>query len=263
MHYTSSNCTSTMHKNGSSTRRLGIYIGFDSPSIIKYLENLTGDVFRAIFEDCHFDEVNFPSLGGDKLPKEERREIIWNASSMSHLDLCIAQCDKEVQRITHVQKIASQLPDAFTYTAKVTKSYIPFANTPARINIPIRKIAIMAANESSMIRLKRGRPLGSKDLILQKRKIKGQQNPSLKENSTPKEATPTISKIITPEEESAIEVTHALEEAIVLEDIQNHEDAQVLANDEISINYASIEKLWDHTKVVINEVFCFVVATKF
>ena len=83
-------------------RRSGIYIGFDSPSIIKYLEPLARDVFRARFEDCHFDEVNFPSLGGDELPKEERRKIIWNASSMSHLDPYTAQCDKEVQRITHL-----------------------------------------------------------------------------------------------------------------------------------------------------------------
>ena len=133
-----------------------VYIGFDSPSVIKYLEPLTCDVFRAIFADYHFDEVNFPSLGGEKLPKEERREIIWNASSMSHLDLHTAQCDKEVQRITHLQKISSQLPDAFTDTAKVTKSYILTTNTPARINIPIGKTAIMAANESSMNRLKRG-----------------------------------------------------------------------------------------------------------
>ena len=103
--------------------------------------------------------------------------------------------------------------------------------------------------------------MGSKDLIPWKRKIKGQQNPSLEENITPEEATPTISKIITPEEESAIEVTHAPEEAIVPEEIQNHEDAQVLANDEISINYASIGELWDRTKVVINEAFCFQVAT--
>ena len=242
-------------------RRLGIYIGFDSPSIIKYLEPLTRDVFRARFADCHFDEVNFPSLGGDKLPKEKRREIIWNASSMSHLDPRIAQCDKEVQRITHLQKIASQWPEAFTDTAKVTKSYIPTANTPTRIKIPIRKTAIMAANESSMTHLKRGRPLGSKDLIPHKRKIKGQQNPSFEENITPEEATPTISKIITPEEESSIEVTHAPEKAIVLEEIQNHEDAQVLANDEISINYASTGELWDRTKVVINEVFYFAIAT--
>ena len=120
--------------------------------------------------DCHFDEVNFLLLGGDKLPKKERREIIWNATSMPHLDPRTAQCDKGVQRITHLQKIASQLPDAFTDIAKVTKSYIPAANTPARINIPIGKIAIMAANESSMTRLKCGRPLSSKDLIPHKRK---------------------------------------------------------------------------------------------
>ena len=48
-----------------------------------------------------------------------------------------------------------------------------------------------------------------------------------------------MSKIITPEGKSVIEVTHAPEEAIVLEEIQNHEDAQVLANDEISINYGN------------------------
>ena len=118
----------------------------------------------------------------------------------------------------------------------------------------------MLANESSMTRLKRGRPLGSKDLIPLKRKIKGQQNLSLKENNTLEKATPTIPKIITPKEESVIEVTHAPEEAIVPEEIQNHEDAQVLANDEISINYASTGELLDRTKVVINKVFCFAVA---
>ena len=235
--------------------RSRIYIGFDSPSIIKYLEPLTGDVFRARFADCHFDEVNFPLLGGDKLPKEVRREIIWNASSMSHLDPHTNQCDKEVQRITYLQKIVNQLPDAFTDTTKVIKSYISAANTPARINIPIGKTANMAANESSMTRLKRGRPLGSKDLI--PRKIKGQQKPNLEENNTSEEATPTISKIITPEEESVIEVTHAPEEVIVPKEIQNHEDPQVLANDEISINYASTGELWDRTKLVINEVFFF------
>ena len=57
-------------------------------------------------------------------------------------------------------------------------------------------------------------------------------------------------------------MTHAPEEAIVPKEIQHQEDAQVLANDEISINYASTGELWDRTKVVINDVFCFAVATK-
>ena len=47
-------------------RRLGIYVGFGSPSIIRYLEPLKGDVFRARFADCHFNETIFPPLGGEK-----------------------------------------------------------------------------------------------------------------------------------------------------------------------------------------------------
>ena len=47
-------------------RRLGIYVGFNSPSIIRYLEPVTGDVFTARFADCHFDENVFQPLGGDK-----------------------------------------------------------------------------------------------------------------------------------------------------------------------------------------------------
>ena len=49
-----------------SQRRLRIYMGYDSPSIIKYLEPMIGDVFTARFVDCHFDEINFLALGGDK-----------------------------------------------------------------------------------------------------------------------------------------------------------------------------------------------------
>ena len=56
-------------------RRLMIYVGFDSLSIIKYLEPLIGDVFTAHFTNCHFNESIFPSLGGEKLVLEERREI--------------------------------------------------------------------------------------------------------------------------------------------------------------------------------------------
>ena len=45
--------------------RLGIYMGFDFPSMIRYLKPLTGDVFKARFEDCHFNETIFPPLGGE------------------------------------------------------------------------------------------------------------------------------------------------------------------------------------------------------
>jgi hypothetical protein len=50
-----------------------IYVGFDSPSIIRFLEPLTNDVFKACFEHYHFDENIFPSLGKEKLLPEARQ----------------------------------------------------------------------------------------------------------------------------------------------------------------------------------------------
>ena len=116
-------------------RRLGIYVGFDSSSVIRYLEPLTRDVFRAKFADCHFNEIVFPPLGGEKSILEEQREITWNASTLSHFDPRTSQCELEVQRIMYLQNLANQLPDAFVDTKKVTKSHIPIVNALARIEV--------------------------------------------------------------------------------------------------------------------------------
>ena len=34
-------------------RKLGIYVGFNSPSIIRYFKPLIDDIFKACFDDCH------------------------------------------------------------------------------------------------------------------------------------------------------------------------------------------------------------------
>ena len=87
-------------------RRLEIYVGFNSPSIIKYLESLTRDVFTARFADCQFDEIIFPILGGEK-GKLVKQEVTWNASSISYLDPRSGQYESEVQKIIHLQRIAN------------------------------------------------------------------------------------------------------------------------------------------------------------
>lgn len=46
-------------------RRLGIYVSFESPSIIKYLEPFTCDMFIERFVECHFVETVFVRLGGE------------------------------------------------------------------------------------------------------------------------------------------------------------------------------------------------------
>ncbi|RVW73464.1 Retrovirus-related Pol polyprotein from transposon TNT 1-94 [Vitis vinifera] len=101
-------------------------------------------------------------LGREKSILEERREISWKTSTMSHLDPRTNQCELEVQRIIHLQ---NQLPDAFIDTKKVTKSHIPAANNPARIDVPVGQLT----NESK-IRLKRGRPVGSNDVTPRKKR---------------------------------------------------------------------------------------------
>ena len=45
---------------------MGIYIGYDYPSIIKYIEPMTGDVVTTHFGDCHFNESIFTQLSGEK-----------------------------------------------------------------------------------------------------------------------------------------------------------------------------------------------------
>jgi len=79
--------------------RKGIYVGYESPSIICFLEPFAGDFFTAQFVDYHFDETVFSPLGEDKNVNilEERRELTWTVPTMSHLDLCTTQFDKDVR----------------------------------------------------------------------------------------------------------------------------------------------------------------------
>ena len=83
------------------------FIGFDSPSIKRYLEPLTDDVFTVRLVDCHFNESVFPSLRGEKSIPKEQREISWKTSTMSHLDSHTNQCELEGQRIIHLQNLAN------------------------------------------------------------------------------------------------------------------------------------------------------------
>ncbi|PRQ59184.1 putative RNA-directed DNA polymerase [Rosa chinensis] len=236
-------------------RRMGIYVGYESPSIIRFLEPLTGDLFTARFADCHFDETVFPPLGGDKnvTVPDERRELTWNVPTMSHLDPRTAQCDNEVRRILDLQSVAQNMPDAFSDLAKVTRSHIPAANVPARIDVPVGRIVpdgrgtTMAANQSHVSAHKRGRPLGSKDSYPRKRVKPAQTNPLDIAIST------DPSHEIIPDYGSVLEET-------TLGDAPTFEPT--LENREISINYACLSEIWNRNEIIIDDIFVFAVATE-
>ena len=165
---------------------MGIYVGYDSPSIIRYLEPLTSDLFTARFTDCQFYKIVFLSLEGDNninVP-EERRELSWTTPTLSHLDPRTAQSETEVHRILDLQSVAQSMPNAFTDLARVTRSHIPAANVPAKMDVPnVRWSSLLeaqdatladprtlVASQSSTPTQKHGRPLGSNDSHPRKRK---------------------------------------------------------------------------------------------
>ena len=175
------------HTKMGPQRRLGIYVGFESPSIIKYVEPSTRDLFTARFADCHFNESVFPTLGGEN--KQLVKEISWNELSLSYLDPRTKQCESEVQKIIHLQGLANQLPDAFTDPKRVTKSHIPAVNAPVKVDVPTGQA--FQANESKP-QFKRGRPIGSKDKNPRKRKGAKNEDGQIEDEITPKESSGII-----------------------------------------------------------------------
>jgi len=111
-------------------RKLGIYLGFESPSITKYLELLTGDLHMARFTDSIFNEEHFPALGrGKYLASDECRKITWESTGVLGLDPRTKESEHEVQSTIDLQRIANELPEAFTNTKGTMKSHILATNT--------------------------------------------------------------------------------------------------------------------------------------
>lgn len=150
---------------------------------------------------------------------------------MLHLDPRTKQCEKDVQQIVHLQRIANQIPDAFADTKGVTKSYIHAVNAPARIEIPKKQIE---DTHDVIKRLKRGRPIGSKDKNPRKRKFIEKHDDHKTENEIPTE-------------------THDDENALL--------EPQTDENREISINYINTGKIWNRKYIEeVDEIFSYNVA---
>ena len=138
-----------------------------------------------------------------------------------------------MQRIIYLQDIANRLPNAFNDATKVMKSHILAVNAPARIAVPEGQ----AKMDENPPKLKRGRPIGSKDTVPRKRKGKNQES--------------------TLEEPSAVLNSKELN---ALEEAQTHEKITNPRNTENSITYCN--EIWDQNKIIIDDIFAFSVAHK-
>ena len=154
-------------------RRLGIYIGFDSASKIRYLDPTTGSLYFARFEDCIFDESVFPTLNGeefDEYRKTEKENIFeWPKDLPAYKDIIDSGGERELEELLKMRNTIVNAPDAFADTSRVTKvSGILQRDAPASVNVREPPANLPPTPK------KRGRPFGAKDQQPRKRRIKAE-----------------------------------------------------------------------------------------
>jgi hypothetical protein len=114
-----------------------MYIGFDSPSIIRYLVPSTGVVHKARFENCRFIETVFP-----KLPSQPNSPpLVFRAPETLTMnpDPRTAISETEVQKLLHLQSIAHQIPDSFESGSRILRNPIPGFGNPKSPPLPKKR----------------------------------------------------------------------------------------------------------------------------
>ena len=238
-------------------RKLGIYVGYQSPSIIKYLEPLTGDLFTARYADCIFNEDHFPALGGDYKYQNQCPEINWDAQDISTHDPRTQESELQVQKIINLQNIANNLPDAFTDYKGVTKSYHPARNVPERIEVPNKTIQLPP---SKPVLGKRGRSKAINQDVAPKRQRKQDNKNSKSVNVTQQQV---VRHQVNKQNSHPTSTVHSIPDVGTSE----HPDAIVLGNNEpsrgvqeISINYIDSGESYDRKTTIVDIYFAKTIA---
>lgn len=125
-------------KTISSHRQEGIYVGFDSPSIIRYVSPTTGTLLRAQFKNCKFVEHVFPTL---PTIKPSIALDFWAPETYTlNPDPRTALTDTEVKKLLHLQSLADRVPDGFSNSTCVTRNPLPGIRLPPVTVLPAKSI---------------------------------------------------------------------------------------------------------------------------
>ena len=225
------------------TGNWGIYVGYQSSSIIKYL---VGDVFTVWYTDCIFNEDHFPALGGGIENHKQCQEINWDATDISNLDPRTSKTKLQVQKIINLQHIANNMSDAFADYKGVTESYNPARNVPERVEVP---------NKTTQLPSKRGRSMAISMDAASNKQRKGK-------NKVPNTANATQPHV----ERHPVEVqpSHPTSTVHSITDVGTSErlDAIILGNNdtsqrvrEISINYIESRESYDRKSTIVDIYF--------
>ena len=105
----------------SPQHRLEICIGYNSPSIMRYLEPLTCDVFTARLVDCHFNGTHFQSLRGENSWLEDRHHTFERFSSLEEENRSIVELESQDASTLSQIKVSKEEKSLKRQTPKIRK----------------------------------------------------------------------------------------------------------------------------------------------
>ena len=122
-------------------RLKGIYLGFDSPSIIRYKLTDHDDVYRARFQNCKFIETNFPAATDSPHSKNEKTQLNFRAPKTFTMnpDPRTALTDTEVRKLLDLQNLATNIPDGFHSGPRIVRSPVPGSGNPVPVAPPSKR----------------------------------------------------------------------------------------------------------------------------
>ena len=109
-----------------SHRQEGIYVSFDSPSVIRYVSPKTRTLHKARFQNCQFGEHVFPTL----ISASPTSSLVFLAPETFtlNLDPHTRLADSEIQKLLGLKAYANKLPNGFSDSEYITKNPLPKAD---------------------------------------------------------------------------------------------------------------------------------------
>ena len=117
-----------------SHRQEGVYVDFDSPSVIRYASPKTGTLHKAQFKNCQFDERVFPSLTSTG----PTRSLEFSAPETFtlNLDPQTRLADFEVQKLLKLKALAEKLSNGFSNSSRITRNPLLEVGQPSLSTLP-------------------------------------------------------------------------------------------------------------------------------
>jgi hypothetical protein len=119
-------------------RSEAIYLGYDSPNIVQYMDPSTGAILKARFANCKFVEDKFPTPPVDMLNKQVPLTFQAPETLTMKPHPWTALAETEVTKLLNLHDLAEQIPKGFFSGPRVLHNLLPetYNILPAKRHAP-------------------------------------------------------------------------------------------------------------------------------